>query len=137
MAGENQSSDGIALIGALARNREVVLQDEELALEAWLEVAEANTTGGSDFYTWLQGAARLLAKKGDYEKAFQILDRVDPAKLAGSWSVAMQLSRADVFTAAGKEDEAVALYREIVENPDAQRAMKERAEEALEELSEH
>lgn len=126
----------MSLIGALARNRETVLKDDDLALEAWLQIAESTTTtGGSDFYTGLQGAARLLTKKGEYERALAVLDRANLEKLSGSWASMIRLSRADVLTAAGEEEKAAALYREIVDDPAAQRSIQERAKQSLEESS--
>ena len=92
----------------------------------------ATNTGGSDFFTGLQGAARLLAKKGDYEEGLAVLDRADPAKLAGSWASSLKISRAEVLAAAGRKDEAATIYREIVDDPAAQRAIREKAGEALE-----
>jgi len=125
----------MSLLGAIARNREGVLKDENGALEAWREIADAKTnTGGADYYAGLQGAARILTRLGRFEQALEILDRVKAEKLAGSWATAVLLSRAETLAAANRRTDALKAYQTVLAHPSASKAHRQQAEAALQKL---
>ena len=62
-----------------------VLQNEATALEIWQQIAASTTnTGGADYFTGIQAAARILTKQQKYEEAIAVPNRVEAAKLGGS-----------------------------------------------------
>ena len=122
-----------SLLGAMARNREGVLKNDDLALEAWLRIADSTTnTGGADYFAGLIGAARILTKQQKLDAALKILDRVDAGKVAGSWAGSLLLRRAETLSAAGRDDEALVAYRSVVAHQSSTKAQKVAAEEAIE-----
>ena len=126
----------LSLLGAIARNRETVLKNEDLALETYREIAASTANRGSaDYYFGLQGAARLLTERKQFAEALNILDQVDAEKLGGSWSATMHFSRAETLAAAGKKAEAVKAYLAVLKNKSASQALRTRAETALQELT--
>ena len=124
-----------SLLGAIARNRETVLKDDDRALEAYRRIADAKfSAGGADYFSALQGAARLLTKQKKFDEALKILDRVDAKTLGGSWSANMLLSRAETLAAAGRKEEAVKTYQAVLRNKSASKAFKAKAEATIQKL---
>ena len=81
---EPRTRDSIMLV--LAQNRETHLHDEARALEAYQAIiADAARIGGADEYAALQGIARILTKRGQFDEALATLDRADVANLKGVW----------------------------------------------------
>jgi len=75
-----------ALLLVLAQNREHNLQDGDKALEAYQAIVEGRERiGGADEYGALQGIARVLTKRGQYDEALAALNRAQPEKLQGVW----------------------------------------------------
>ena len=126
----------MSLLGAIARNREVILKDEARALETYREIASSRfNTGGADYFTGIQGAARLLTKRGKTAEALKILDQVDAEKLGGTWSPSMLFTRAETLAAAGRKTEALQTYRAVLKNKFANRLHKERSQAAIDSLT--
>lgn len=126
----------LSLLGAIARNREVVLKNDALALETYRQIASSKAnTGGADYFAGLQGAARLLTEGGRAEEALAILDQVDAEKLGGSWSASMLLSRAETLAAAGRKVDALKAFRSVLKNKSASKAFKAKAESAIQKLA--
>ena len=124
------------ILSAMARNRESVLQDEDRALETYRVITSSTTnTGGAEYFSAIQSAARILTKRQKFDEAMKILDQVDAAKLGGSWSPSMWLARAETLAAAGRGDEALAAYRSVLTSESASKAHREKAEEALDQPS--
>ncbi|MFT5471238.1 MAG: putative negative regulator of RcsB-dependent stress response [Verrucomicrobiales bacterium] len=124
------------ILSAMARNRETVLQDDDLALETYRQIAASTTnTGSAEYFSGLQAAARILTKRKEFDDAIKILDQVDAEKLAGSWAPSMFLSRAETLAAAGRKDEALAAYRAVLKSESAHKAHQEKAEAAIADLS--
>jgi tetratricopeptide (TPR) repeat protein len=70
----------------LAQNRERNLGDDDRALQAYNAiVAGRERIGGADQFYALQGIARILTKRGQFDEALKTLDRANPDKLQGSW----------------------------------------------------
>jgi len=81
---EPRSRDAIQL--ALAQNREHNLHDDDAALAAYHAIVEDRPRiGGADEFAALQGASRILARKGRFDAALEILNRANPDKLQGTW----------------------------------------------------
>lgn len=124
-----------SILSAMARNRETVLKDDDLALETYREIAVSTTnTGSAEYFSALQGVARILTKRKGFDEAMKILDRVDADKLGGSWSPAMWYSRAETLAAAGRKDEALHAYRAVLKSEAAAKALQEKAEAAIQQL---
>ncbi|MGY8673786.1 MAG: DUF4838 domain-containing protein [Verrucomicrobiia bacterium] len=131
----SDSRTRLSLLGAIARNRESVLKNDDLALKAYREIVSSKAnTGGADYFGGLQGAARLLTKRKDFDEALKILDQVDVEKLGGSWSGSILLTRAQTLAAAGRKDAALQAYRAVLKNKATQKAHSERAKQAIEKL---
>lgn len=92
-----------ALLLAQAQNRERNLGQDDKALETYRAiVADRQRIGGSDEFTALQGIARILTKRGQFDEALRVLNRADPAKLQGVWRDNIQKSIAEVEKARGQ-----------------------------------
>ncbi|MGV3662518.1 MAG: DUF4838 domain-containing protein [Prosthecobacter sp.] len=91
-----------AIFLAQAQNREHNLQSDDKALEAYQAVvADRQRIGGTDEYVALQGIARILTKRGQFEEALKALNRADPANLQGVWKENILKSIAEVRKAQG------------------------------------
>jgi predicted negative regulator of RcsB-dependent stress response len=119
----------------MARNRETVLQNEDSALETYRVITSSTTnTGGAEYYSAIQAAARILTKRQEFDEAMKILDQVDAAKLGGSWSPSMWLARGETLAAAGQKEEALEAYRAVLKSDSASKAHREKAEAAIQQL---
>lgn len=99
----------------LGRNREHNLTDDAAALEAYEQIASASRhTGSATYFRGVQGAARMHRKAGRFDKALATLRVVDVKKLRGYWRGSMLLALGKTFSAAGREDDALATYRELL-----------------------
>jgi hypothetical protein len=79
-----RSRDAILLL--TAQNRENNLKDDDKALEAYGAVVEGRTRiGGADEYAALQGMARILTRRGQFDDALKTLERADLPHLQGVW----------------------------------------------------
>jgi tetratricopeptide (TPR) repeat protein len=122
----------MSILRAMGQNREFVLKDDVLAMETYRRIVDSNTnTGSAEYFTGLQGAARLLTRNGDFEDAFEVLDLVDIENLAGSWRGAMRLSYSQTLEAAGRKSESLQLYRKVMTDEKATQTHRQRAKEAI------
>ena len=79
-----RTRDAILLL--TAQNRENNLKDDDKALEAYRAIVEGRTRiGGADEYAALQGIARVLTKRGQFDEALKTLERADLPNLQGVW----------------------------------------------------
>jgi hypothetical protein len=79
-----RSRDAILLL--TAQNRESNLQDDDKALETYRAIVEGRTRiGGADEYAALQGIARVLTKRGQFDEAMKTLERAGLPTLQGVW----------------------------------------------------
>ncbi len=123
------------ILRLMAQNREFVLEDDAFAMEAYRRIADSKTnTGSAEYFTGLQGVARLLSRGGDHEGALEVLSRVEIQKLAGSWRAAMRLSYGLALEAADHNDEALQSYREVLADEKASQSTRRRAKKAIESL---
>jgi tetratricopeptide (TPR) repeat protein len=132
----SDSRTQMSLLNSIARNRETVLKDEDLALEAYRAICASTTnTGSSDYYYGIQGAARILTRRQEIDEALEILDKVDVAKLRGTWPGSMLLARAATLQAAGRTDEALEAYHAVLTHQSATKGQKNTAKEAIEAIA--
>ena len=81
---EPRSRDTILLL--TAQNRENNLQDDEKALEAYNAIVAGRTRiGAADEYAALQGIARILTRRSQFDEAIKTLERADLPNLGGVW----------------------------------------------------
>lgn len=125
----------ISLLSAIARNRETVLNDEALALETYREITNSTSnTGSAEFYSGVQGAARILTRQKQFDEAIDVLNLVDAEKLGGSWAGSMFLARGQTLATAGRKTEAVAAYQAVLNSDAALDAHRQKAEAAISSL---
>ncbi|MEY4484105.1 MAG: hypothetical protein RL693_1557, partial [Verrucomicrobiota bacterium] len=86
-----RNRDAILLLSA--QNRENNFKDDDKALETYCAIVEGRTRiGGADEYAALQGIARILTKRGQFDEALKTLERADLRNLQGVWKENMQKS---------------------------------------------
>ena len=121
----------MSILRTMGQNRETVLKNDDLALETYRTIASSKTnTGSAEYFSGLQGAARLLTRRGDYAEALKVLNLVDPEKLGGSWRGSMRLSRGQTLEAAGRKADALKAYRDVVADESALEPHRRAAEKA-------
>jgi tetratricopeptide (TPR) repeat protein len=99
---------------ALGNNREVNLKDDVGALSAYREIIDsAKQLGSADEFNAVQAIARILTKQGKFDEALAALQRADVEKLAGVWRGTLLIARGDTLRAAGRKDEALALFKAV------------------------
>ncbi len=126
----------LSILQTIGLNAERILKNDNLALEAYHQIAASTTaTGSSEYFTGIQGAARLLTNRGQHYEALKVLGRVDVDKLGSSWSVAMLLARAQTLEAAGRNADALNDYRAVLSNKEAPATHLRAAEAAVKRLS--
>lgn len=119
----------------LGESREKNLKDDARALEAYQQIAEASrNTGSATYYREIQCAARMLRKKGESEKALATLRKVDIAKLRGYWHGSMLLALGETLKAAGRNDEALTAYQDILADDTVIPQHREAAHEAIQSM---
>lgn len=120
---------------ALGQNREHTLNDDPGALAAYREVVrDVARIGGSDEFNALQGAARVLVRRGDPAEAVATLQRVDLGQQKGHWLGSMALALGDALRAAGKTAEAAAAYRAAFGDASVEPGHRQAAESRLADL---
>ena len=121
---------------SMGDNRESNLKDDQGALDAYQQNFESKTNiGGADEFRSVQQAAAILAKQGKFDKALATFDVVNFGKQTGFWRNAMLLSRGDTLAAAGKKTAALADYKAIIADNNAQTAHRKKAEERIQALN--
>jgi len=119
----------------LAHNYRTNLQDDEKALELYLEGVEKSR----DAYGWIRltcitSAADILRRQGKTDEALQTLDRAKMDKPKGYWGVAFRQAYAEVYAAQGKKEEAVARMKQALETEGISAWQKNAIEKRLKEL---
>ncbi len=119
----------------LGENREKNLKDDAAALEAYQQISEASrNTGSATYYRGIQCAARMLRKKGESEKALATLRKVDIAELRGYWHGSMLLALGETLKAAGRNDNALTAYQDILADDTVIPQHREAAQEAIQSM---
>lgn len=122
----------MSILRAMAQNRELVMHNDALALEAYRKIVDSKTnTGSAEYFTGLQGLARLLSRGGDHEGALEVFKHVDINNLAGTWRPSMRISYGLALEAAGRKLEASQSYREVLADEKAAASHRRRAKEAI------
>lgn len=133
LALEFTSDSGVrmSILRTMGQNRETVLRNDDLALETYRTITSSKTnTGSAEYFFGLQGAARLLSRRGDDAEALNVLNLVDPEKLGGNWRGSMRLARGRTLAAAGRKAEALKAYRDVVTDESASASHRRAAREA-------
>ena len=114
-------------------NRETILKDDAAALEAYQQIAaQPRNTGSADYFRGVQSAARILTRSGKFDDALDTLRLVEIDKLRGYWRGALFRSLGDTLNAADQNQEALAAYREVLEETAASAGDRKAAEGAIE-----
>ena len=122
----------IRILATMASNRETNLKDDDAALEAYRQnYVSKKTIGAANEFRSLQGAARILMRRGKFDEALATLSRANIEKLEGFWRHAMLLSLGETLAAAGRKDEALAAYRAALADDSVEAGHRTTAEEAI------
>lgn len=125
----------LGILRTLGWNRENNLKDDVAALQAYQEIADATSFNGSaEYYYGVQGTARILARQKKYDEALAILNRVEIDKLSGTWHGSFLISLGETLTAAGRKDDALAAYRQVLADEKVSDAQRRAATEGIEKL---
>ena len=121
-----------SILATIGSNRETNLRDEDGALEAYRRNYESKgRIGAADEFRSVQNAARILARRGEFDDALATLHRAKIENQSGFWRHAMLLALGDTLAAAGRNDEALDAYRDILEDDAASSGHRKRAESAV------
>ncbi len=81
----SESRVRLGILRNMAQNEEFVLKNDSQALETYSLIANSKTNNGSaDYFTGLQGAARLLTRTSDHDGALSVLNSVEVDRMVGS-----------------------------------------------------
>ena len=116
----------------LGQNREDNLKDTAGALEAYRRIAGMpKHHNNSTYFRGILGAARLLRSVGEFTESEATIRKVDLPHLSGFWHGAIHLALAETLTAAGRKDEALTVYRQLVEDDTVQQIHRSAAQKVL------
>ena len=116
----------------LGNNREHNLKDDEAALAAYQSVIDdSQRLDSADQFLSVQGAARILARRGKFDAAITTLRKVDLSKQGGYWRGSMLLMIGEIQLTAGRKDEATATYKSVIADEEIDVRQRKLAEEAL------
>ena len=133
LAFTSDSRERLKIQRTLAETYEHVLEDEKQALQVYREIVQLNSnTGSSDYFHGIQGAARILARRGEYDQAFKVLDLIDIKNLSGYWRGSMLLARGSTLEAAERRDGALQIYRAMLNDPRVEARHKAEAKSRIE-----
>lgn len=125
----------MSILRTIARNRENNLQDDSAALDVYQQITEATKYRGSaEYFDGIQGAARILTRRGKFDEAIATLRRVDIEKLRGTWHGSMLLALGKTLKTAGRTDEALAEFEKVVSDKSAMPQHREAARRAISDL---
>lgn len=125
----------VRILRMRGQNFESVLDDEKAALTQYQEVVSSKSnTGGADYLYAVQGAARILTRQRRFDQALQVLRGAPVDQLRGLWRHSMQLTRAATLAAAGRNGEALRIYREVIADESAGERERNAARRAVEKL---
>ena len=103
---------------------------EAVKRSAMVGVQFTQTPDGTYSYA-VQGIARILARQGNLDEALATLRKVEIDKLQGHWRGSMFIALAETLQAAGKKEEAFAMYKSIAGDDLVEPRFQKLAEETL------
>jgi len=116
----------------IGSNQETNLQDDAAALQTFTQIAQQTANGGAaDYFSAVQGAARILSRRKKFKEAIAVLDLVKTDRLKGHWGGAIRLSRGAVLTAADHPQAAIAVYQQVLNDNSATPQHKAEAKKAI------
>jgi len=125
-----------SILVMLGNNREMNLQNDKAALDAYQQnLLATGRIGSADQFRSVQGAIRILIREQKYENAFKVMELVKIDDLTGFWRHEMLLSLAQVFAAADQRDQAVKIYRGLLQDSSVSDGHRRAVESALAELT--
>jgi len=126
----------LGILRTIGSNRENNLQDEDGALEAYRQIADATKNNGSaEYFRGLQGAARILTKRRKFDDALAVLHRANIDEFRGTWRGSMLLASGETLTAAGRNEEALAAFRKVLADESVIARHRKTAKAAIEMLA--
>ncbi len=129
----SDSRTRLSILRTIGSNRETNLNDDLAALRTYQQIANGTTNNGSaEYFYGVQGAARILTKQGKFDDALATLRLVNLDRLQGSWRGSMRLALAKTLIAAGRNDQALTVYRQISADDAATPQHRKTAQQAIE-----
>ena len=124
------------ILAAMGSNRETNLQDDDGALEAYrLNYESLKNIGGADEYRSVHNAARILTRRKKFDDALATINRIDIENTKGYWRNTSLLVLGDILAAAGREDDALKAFRDVLADESAAERSRKAAEERIAELN--
>jgi len=128
----SDSRTRLSVLLALGNNREKNLKDNDAGFEAYRQIVESSKSiGSADQFRGVQGAARILTRRGRCDDALATLRKADIDNLRGHWRGSMLLALGETLAAAGRKDEALTAYRELLADDTVIPQHRKTAEEAI------
>jgi len=128
----NDSRTQLDVLLLLGNNREHNLQDMPAALKAYVQIAERKGNYGSaTYYRGVLGAASILRRNGKFAESLALLGKIDVTKLKGYWNGAIRMELGKTLIAAGRKQEAKAMYRAVLADKNVSSASRKAAEVAI------
>ena len=125
---------------AIARppGRAALRAHDDAALVAYRRNFEGKTQiGAADEYRSVQSAARILARKEEFDAALKTLARADIEGLGGFWKHSILLVKADVLSAAGRNREAIHEYSRVAGDESASESHRNIAQAGIQALNQN
>jgi tetratricopeptide (TPR) repeat protein len=130
----HDTSEAAAYLWAMiARNREENLKDDEKALAAHrraIEILRKKPGGAGRLLAGL-GAADYLRRRGMLDEALAALELMNPHDHRGSWHGRILCALGATLEQAGRKQEALAAYKEILTDDAVHPSSRETAEKAI------
>ncbi|MCE9607692.1 MAG: DUF4838 domain-containing protein [Planctomycetia bacterium] len=125
--------DGIRQV--LAGNRENNLKDDTAALSAYRQTVDSTPQlRSAEHYTAVAGVARILTKQGKFDEALATLKKLDIEKIGGSWHGSLLIAQGNTLQAAGRKDEALTVYKSVLEDKAADANSRKAAEQGIQSI---
>jgi tetratricopeptide (TPR) repeat protein len=119
----------------LAANREFHLKNDDEALAAYRKnFAGIERIGSADQFRSLQGAARILTRKSQFDRALAVLERAKIETLSGFWRNELLLSRGHTYSVANRKADALRSYELVLKDKSAVANHLKEAKKNLEQL---
>jgi len=116
----------------LGKNRTKNLNDANGALEAYMLVVEkCRARGNHVYFEGVLAAAGLLRKQAKYDEALETLRKMKPHGRIGYWHGVGLCALARTLADAGRHEEALAAYREVLADEKAHPNHRKAAQEAM------
>ena len=134
--GHDTSENAAYVWARIAHNREKNLKDDEKALAAHRHVIKIlhKKAGAAGHMSAGLGAVRFLRDKGEFDEALATLQLMSPHQKRGHWHGRLLCALGATLELAGKQQEALAAYKEVLTDDGVHPSQRKAAEKAIKRL---